>query len=212
MTYWFDPMVGGGGGGIIGGNAATGQPAMSSAQINAGMGWNPAAQAQTVNLYGPQGFGGQTAYYAGQGAAYGRATGGFGTPGSNPGWQDPQPPDGAWVGTGFNPQQYLQDNPDVAAAVGANNLQGAYDHARTYGRPEGRGGTDMLPPIIVDEPTPQSRPGNMPSLSPLNSYQGTGYNAHNPAIYGGAAQPNLGGAQPQAGALLLVGRALGNLG
>jgi hypothetical protein len=66
------PNLGFGGGGYFGGNAATGQPAMSAAQINAGMGWNPAAQAQATNVYGPQGFGGQTAQYAALGAAYGR--------------------------------------------------------------------------------------------------------------------------------------------
>src|SRR6188768_2196762 len=35
-------------------------------------------QGVTDNLYGPRGFGGDTAYYAGVGADYGRATGGFG--------------------------------------------------------------------------------------------------------------------------------------
>jgi hypothetical protein len=45
---------------------------MSAAQINASMGWNPAAQASATNIYGPQGFGGQTAQYAAAGAAYGR--------------------------------------------------------------------------------------------------------------------------------------------
>jgi hypothetical protein len=54
---------------------------MSAAQINAGMWGNyspSAAQATQNNIYGAGGFGAQPAYYAGLGAAYGRATGGFG--------------------------------------------------------------------------------------------------------------------------------------
>jgi hypothetical protein len=75
-SYWFDPFVGGSGG-TLGGNAATGQPAMSSAQINAGMGWNP--NAAQFNPFANSGgyFGAQPAAYAAAGAAYGRATGGF---------------------------------------------------------------------------------------------------------------------------------------
>ena len=139
MTYWFDPMVGGGGGGIIGGipNQA---PAMSSAQINASMGWNPAAQAQTTNLYGPMGFGGQTAMYAGLGAAYGRQTGGFGMQPAAP-----APAVDPWAGTGFDPIQYLHNNPDVAGATGGDPMK-AYEHARSYGVNEGRAGTDMFDP------------------------------------------------------------------
>jgi hypothetical protein len=76
----------------------------SADQINSSMGMGPGGagdfnQAVTNNLYGPRGFGGDTAYYAGEGAAYGRATGGFGgepgrvgtigNPGtSNPGYND----------------------------------------------------------------------------------------------------------------------------
>ena len=75
------PNMGFGGGGYLGGNAANGTPAMSSAQIMASLygNYSPGqAQATLNNIYGPQGFGGQTAQYAAQGAAYGRATGGFG--------------------------------------------------------------------------------------------------------------------------------------
>jgi len=46
-----------------------------------------ADQALYNNIFGN--FGQQTDYFSGLGAAYGRATGGFGAPGSNPGWQDP---------------------------------------------------------------------------------------------------------------------------
>jgi hypothetical protein len=56
---------------------------MSADQINASMGFGPGgvgnqSQALFNNLYGPQGFGGQTDYYSAQGAAYGLGTGGFG--------------------------------------------------------------------------------------------------------------------------------------
>jgi hypothetical protein len=79
-SYWFDPMVGGGGG-VLGGNAATGQPALSSAQIMSSLygNYSPgAAQSTLNNIYGPGGFGAQPAAYAAAGAAYGRQTGGFG--------------------------------------------------------------------------------------------------------------------------------------
>jgi hypothetical protein len=72
--------MGFGGGGYFGG-IPNQQPAMSAAQINAGMWGNyspGAAQATANNIYGAGGFGAQPAYYAGLGAAYGRATGGFG--------------------------------------------------------------------------------------------------------------------------------------
>jgi hypothetical protein len=73
------PNMGFGGGGYFGG-IPNQQPAMSAAQINAGMWGNyspGAAQATQNNIYGAGGFGAQPAYYAGLGAAYGRATGGF---------------------------------------------------------------------------------------------------------------------------------------
>lgn len=69
-SYWYDP---------IGGNAATGQPAMSADQINASMwgSYSPyQAQSTLNNTYGAGGFGGLTSYYSGLGAAYGRANGG----------------------------------------------------------------------------------------------------------------------------------------
>jgi hypothetical protein len=56
-------------------------PAMSAADINRSIWGNYSPQQSqdvTNNLYGPSGLGGQTAFYAGQGAAYGRGTGGFG--------------------------------------------------------------------------------------------------------------------------------------
>jgi hypothetical protein len=145
-SYWFDP---------IGGNAATGQPAMSADQINASMGWNPNAPQFDPFANTPGGFGAQTAAYAGAGAAYGRQTGYYGdTLGLSPG--ETTPVAQAWAGTGFDPVRYLQENPDVAAVYG-NDPAKAYDHARFYGVNEGRGGTDMLPAIIVNEP--QSRVG-----------------------------------------------------
>ena len=69
------PNLGFGGGGYFGGipNVA---PAMSADQINASM-WGryspQQAQSTLNNIYGAGGFGAQPAYYAGLGAAYGRA-------------------------------------------------------------------------------------------------------------------------------------------
>jgi hypothetical protein len=76
------PNMGFGGGGYFGGSAALGLPAMSADQINASMGWNPNAAQLNPWANTPGGFGAQTAYYAGVGADYGRATGGFGGYGS----------------------------------------------------------------------------------------------------------------------------------
>jgi len=69
------PNMGFGGGGYFGGNAATGTPAMSSAQIMASLygNYSPGmAQNTLANIYGGGGFGAQPAYYAALGAAYGR--------------------------------------------------------------------------------------------------------------------------------------------
>src|SRR6185436_13475528 len=66
-SYWYNP--------IIGGNAATGQPAMSAGDINASMGLPQAQAAQQqamASLYGGGSFGAQPAYYAALGASYGR--------------------------------------------------------------------------------------------------------------------------------------------
>lgn len=74
------PNMGFGGGGYFGGDAATGQPAMSAAQINQGIWGNYSpqqAQSTLDNIYGPGGFGAQTNAYSSAGAAYGRQTGGF---------------------------------------------------------------------------------------------------------------------------------------
>jgi hypothetical protein len=57
------PNMGFGGGGYFGGSAALGYPAMSAAQINASMGWNPNAAQFDPFANSPGGFGAQTAYY-----------------------------------------------------------------------------------------------------------------------------------------------------
>ena len=67
----------GGGGGYFGGDASRGLPAMSADQINASMGFNPNAAQFDPWANSPGGFGAQTDYYSGLGAAYGRDTGGF---------------------------------------------------------------------------------------------------------------------------------------
>ena len=106
-------------------------------------------QASLNNAYGPQGFGGQTAYYAGLGAAYGRGTGYYGdTLGLSPGETtpaaqagnvfntgavtsyDPNAPfGGGYVGASstmgtssgdFNTSGYYNANPDALAAFRSN--------------------------------------------------------------------------------------------
>ena len=107
-------------------------------------------QASLNNAYGPQGFGGQTAYYAGLGAAYGRNTGYYGdTLGLSPGETtpaaqaagnvfntgavtsyDPNAPfGGGYVGASstmgtssgdFNTSGYYNANPDALAAFRSN--------------------------------------------------------------------------------------------
>jgi len=95
MSFWYDPMVN-----TLG---MPGNDGGVAARLNASFAAQPAQnaalaaqnQAALNNAYGPMGFGGQTAMYAGLGAAYGRATGGFaGAPGrvgtiSNPGTSNP---------------------------------------------------------------------------------------------------------------------------
>ena len=171
MTYWFDPIVGGANGP---GGAGLQNAYASQAQIN---NWN-AQQAATLaaaNSFNPWantpgGFGGLTNYYSALGAAHGRATGGFGTPGSNPGWQDPQPPDdpepvpsqhlpgSTWVdptpgagagagyyANGFRPDAYLTSNPDVARYAvehGMDPNKFAEEHAMTRGVMESRSGAE----------------------------------------------------------------------
>ena len=74
------PNMGFGGGSYFGtlGGIPNVAPAMSSAQINASMGWNPNAAQFNPFANSGGGFGVQPAHYAGLGAAFGRATGGFG--------------------------------------------------------------------------------------------------------------------------------------
>ena len=117
---------------------------LSANQINAGMGLGPGgvgdqSQALFNNLYGPQGFGGQTAQYAAQGAAYGRDTGGFGGYG---GMNDPFSPVG-----GYN-------------AIDQNDPANIALYYKLMGIPQPGGGgggyTPQMPPF--EAPQPQAQP------------------------------------------------------
>jgi hypothetical protein len=189
----------GGGGGYLGG-IPNQQPAMSAAQINASMWGNYApwmAQQTLDQIYGAGGFGAQTDYYSALAAAYGRNTGGFGGYGGAPAPAPQGPAPDPWAGTGFDPIQYLYDNPDVMRSATGDPSTFAYNHARNYGMPEGRLDESVFNVGANAVPYLQGR--NMSgSLSPLNSYQGSGYNAFDPSIYGAAAQQNLGWRQPTA--------------
>jgi hypothetical protein len=116
---------------------------------------NTLAQANAYNPWAntPGGFGGQTAYYAGLGAAYGRAVGpsqpsvfdtgaapyqDYGNPSlgaGQPNYFSGSTPISSPVGPANDPASmaYYQHNPDVAAA-GVN----AYDHWKNFGQNEGR--------------------------------------------------------------------------
>jgi hypothetical protein len=79
-------------------------------------------QAALNNAYGPQGFGGQTDYYSALGAAYGRATGGFGGGGNGiPGAY----PAGT-VTSAPMPGYQLDPTPDVGAGGGYDPWGGGY--------------------------------------------------------------------------------------
>ena len=83
-------------------------------------------QAQLNNLYGPQGFGGQTAQYAAAGAAYGRGTGYYGdTSGLSPG-DAPKPGDAAAPNV-FNTGAVTSYDPNApfgGGYVGASSTMG----------------------------------------------------------------------------------------
>ena len=146
-----------GSGGLAGYNpfaGASSGPAMSANQINSSMGMGPGGagaqnQALLDNLYGPQGFGGQTAQYAAAGAAAGRNTGGFGGYG---GMNDPFSPVG-----GYNAlddaasKAYFEKYPDVAKSG-----MTAQQHWQNFGQKEGREGFGMSAYPSASTNSPQS--------------------------------------------------------
>jgi len=145
------PNMGFGGGSYFGGQPNV-APAWSADQINRSMGMGPGGagmqnQALLNNIFGN--FGKQTDYYSGLGAAYGRATGGFGgAPGrvgtiSNPGTANP----------GYNPGGFKMP------AVPAGNVQ-----------------RSPLPNIPTQSPLPQGQPFQPAVQSPARSpFTGLGF-------------------------------------
>ena len=132
------PNMGFGGGGGYFGGIPNQQPAMSAAQINAGMWGNYSPQqAQATFNQISGGLTQDPARYAAIAAAYGRQV----APSSqasvaatNPNYQ---PSYGGWGGA----DQYLNDNPDVRQHAIDNALDAhdfAYQHATTFGANEGR--------------------------------------------------------------------------
>jgi len=141
------PNMGFGGGGYFGGSAAYGYPAMSADQINASMGYNPNAAQFDPWANSPGGFGGQTDYYSGLGAAYGRETGGFGGGNSIPGGY----PSGGVESAPLAPPPYQDPFAGASAdtmspadrwGMGSTFDQSAYNPASdpSYGSTEGYGG------------------------------------------------------------------------
>jgi hypothetical protein len=148
---------GGGIGAIGAGNGYSGgapQPAVSSADISRaiyGSNFSPQQAQSTINnLYGPGGFGGQTAYYAGEGAAYGRNTGGFRAPAGEPGsdsGEAPQASGGSVFDTGTSAIQYPQS--------------GDYFNARG-------GGRDSIANALMSQAVPSGDPGGGGSMTLVN--------------------------------------------
>lgn len=166
------PNMGFGGGGYFGGipNVA---PAMGApGDFGASAFSQPQLAANFAN------FGKQTDYYSGLGAAYGRATGGFGTPGSNPGWQTPAPDSG---GQGFN-YSGLADFSGAAAAPQSKY----FDLGQQLTLPNWNDVSYTPFPSTIYQGFPQFQ---QPDYSGFNF--GGGYNPFDPSIYQSSA--NFGG-------------------
>ena len=180
----------GGSAGLFGGNAGTGTPAMSSAQIMASLygNYSPGmAQNTLASIYGGGGFGAQPAYYAALGAAYGRQV-----PASSPaavaaafpqynapmqyGWMHnegaPAPATPQVYNRGeFNPQTYGWEHNEGAFNPFADNA------ARGQSYSGGGIGSDMLYGGQNGPANPYLQMFRMPQANP--SY-------FNPATYSGA--------------------------
>ena len=152
-------------------NSAMNQGTMAAAQQQQN---DMAAQQAYLNsIYGPQGFGGQTAAYAGAGAAYGRETGGFGGYGAPN--ADPFTP----VSTAGSDGLYRTANGQIDQS-NAENIAAYYRiMSGGYGQP---GGYTAPTPALF--PTPQQ---------PAPYSDGGGYNPYDPSIYAPSAQKNVGG-------------------
>jgi len=151
------PNMGFGGGGYFGG-IPNQQPAMSAAQINAGMWGNYSpqqAQMTQASLYGPMGFGGQTAAYSALGAAYGRNTGYYGDTSGLPPGSAPRP--------GFNYNDAAGLSPSTAPNGGGYNAadpstwaQQGWGAPRQYGWDTNEGAP--APPYTPPHPMGQFNP------------------------------------------------------
>jgi hypothetical protein len=164
-----------------------------------------AQQAQLAALYGPQGFGGQTDYYSGLGAAYGRGTGYYGDTFGVPPGQAPLPggyPSGTVTQGPDLPNLSLPTSPFVGG--GYQDPWAGTKWANTtpyndYGLDNTFSATGNV------GQSPGMAPGyggfNNPAVptSPQQWYANGGYNPYDPATYGGAAQQNLGQGFPGMG-------------
>jgi hypothetical protein len=166
---------------------------MSADQINASMGLGPGgvgdqSQAFINSMYGPQGFGGQTAAYSALGAAYGRGTGYYGDTGAAAG-PDPNDPNnialyyqlmGRGGGTGYDYGSLYQPQapaPSPTVSQGPvpsfSGMTGGYqpinqndpDLIATYYRLMG-GGPASFNDRFGNIPPPASDPYNPPVTPP----------------------------------------------
>ena len=134
---------------------------------------NTLAQAQVpqAQLYGPGGFGAQTAHHAALGAAYGRGTGGFGGYGAAN--ADPFTP----VPQGGNPSGRVTRGPDLPDLSPSMPAQPPVPYFSGGGLPFGGGGFGRNP-TVFDTGTsavPSSPPPG--SFSPSPNYPGRGRDA-----------------------------------
>jgi len=193
----------GAGGGYFGGNAGLGLPAMGAAGDFGASKWSQPLYNDIFSKFGQQ-----TDYYSGLGAAYGRATGGFGAAGSNPGWQTPDPGAGGGGGidwgaltkvpvTGGSSSSYWQD-PNAAPSSSSYN---PFDSS-TWGASSGSlGSMNPFGDYQSNRNTlAQVMQPQQPAYNPFAQYASGGYNPFDPSTYGAAVtrapqtnnMPNLG--------------------
>ena len=184
--------------GVLGGNPATGQHAMSADEINRSIwgSYSPGvAQAVINNLYGSQGFGGQTAAYAATGAAYGRqvapsssaavAAAHGGTPGYSGGGIGSDAYRGGQEGNyqidpftgaivGYNaPMSYGWDANEGAPAQAAPQVYNRGEfNPQTYGWDHNEGAAVSSPSFGMNLYGANS--GSLGAMSPFGSYQPSG--------------------------------------
>ena len=170
-------------------------------------------QAMLDNLYGSQGFGGQTAQYAGAGAAYGRATGGFNGGGGSvfdtgaAPYQDYSVPN---FGAGSQPS-FGGGNPTFSSWIQQQAMDpGSIWYDPVFAASHGGGQVDFpqapasAPPAVPSGAQDWGAYFNnitapaaaQPAYNPMTQYNSGGYDPYSAQTYAPAAQPNVGSSNP----------------